>query len=195
MPGPTFFMFMATVAAFVLLVLVTFSVPFIPVFYFLHTSAGGGVDFGVLGFCGGPSEGCSPRQAAFGYDYGPELMQPLPMTLILYPVAAGLSLLSLLVLLPLFFSRHPPRWPYAFFGLLTMFAFLAAATGLGLALWLFIGATDRFQAEGFDASYGPSLWMSVAATAVLLLVAMNAGCGTCMGGRFGRQARHLPYTY
>ena len=43
-------------------VLVTFSVPFIPVFYFLHTSAGGGVDFGVLGFCGGPSEGCSPRQ-------------------------------------------------------------------------------------------------------------------------------------
>ena len=72
-------------------------------------------------------------------------------------LAAGLSLLSLLVLLPLFFSRHPPRWPYAFFGLLTMFAFLAAATGLGLALWLFIGATDRFQAEGFDASYGPSV--------------------------------------
>ena len=38
-------------------------------------------------------------------------------------------------------------------------------------------------------------FLDLAAAGVLLLVALNAGCGTCMGGRFGRQARHLAYTY
>ncbi|KAI0787568.1 hypothetical protein C8Q74DRAFT_1366422 [Fomes fomentarius] len=198
MLGPTFLMLSATLAALVLLVLITFSVPFVPIFYFLHSPASGGVKFGVLGFCAGLDGGgtCAPKQATFGYEYGPQIMQPLPKILILFPAAAGLTLLGLLTLLPLLFSRRrDPRWPYVAFGLLSMLAFLASAAGLGLSLWLFIGAKRRFQAEGFDADYGPSLWMSVAATAVLMLVAMNAGCGTCMGGRFGRQARHLAYTY
>ncbi|KAI0749640.1 hypothetical protein C8Q80DRAFT_636792 [Daedaleopsis nitida] len=194
MVGPTFVMLVATLACFVLLVLVTFSVPFIPVLKFLHSSASGGVDFGVLGFCDA-SSACKPNQAMFGYRYDPELLNPLPKTLILFPVGAGLTLLSALVLLPLLFSRRQPRWPYVAFGLLTTFAFIATAAGFGLSMWLFTVAKRRFEGEGFDASYGPSTWMALAATALLLLVALNAGCGTCAGGRFGRQARHVAYTY
>ncbi|RPD60168.1 hypothetical protein L226DRAFT_508472 [Lentinus tigrinus ALCF2SS1-7] len=193
MCGPTFLMFLATIAALVLLVLVIFSQPFIHVFYFLSTSAEGGLQFGVLGFCNVSTGVCSQKK--FGYEFLPELLNPLPIVLVLYPVAAGLALLGAVSLLPLFYSRRPPRWPYVVFGMLSMLAFLAAAAAFGITMWLFTVARDRFRAEGFTADYGPSTWMALAAAAVLLLVAMNAGCGTCMGGRFGRQARHLAYTY
>ena len=51
-------------------VLITFSVPFIPVFYLLHASASGGVKFGVLGFCTGTDGGngggtCKPKQYVY----------------------------------------------------------------------------------------------------------------------------------
>ena len=70
MCGPALLMFMATVAALVLLcvlktscyswtkltvpsrrVLVTFSTPFIQQLYLLRSDAAGGVRFGVVGFC------------------------------------------------------------------------------------------------------------------------------------------------
>ncbi|KAI1796899.1 hypothetical protein LXA43DRAFT_878862 [Ganoderma leucocontextum] len=194
MCGPALLMFMATVAALVLLVLVTFSTPFIQQFYFLRSSAEGGIRFGVLGFCRVLTETCT-RQ--LGYQVNPPVVQPLPMLLILYPVAAGLTLLSALTLLPILFSRHrhPPRWPYVLFALISTLAFLASGAALGVALYLFTITRDRFHAQQIEAAYGPSIWISVAATAVLLVVALNAGCGSCIGGRFGRQARHHAYTY
>ncbi|RDX57185.1 hypothetical protein OH76DRAFT_1394968 [Lentinus brumalis] len=193
MCGATFLMFLATIAALALLVLVIFSQPFIHVFYFLRTSAAGGVQFGVLGYCYGLTAVCSQKK--FGYQFTPELLNPLPIVLVLYPVAAGLTLLGAVVLLPLFFSRRPPRWPYVAFGVLSTLAFLAAAAAFAITMWLFTVARDRFRAEGFTADYGPSTWMALAAAVLLLLVALNAGCGTCLGGRFGRQARHIAYTY
>ncbi|KAM5531795.1 hypothetical protein V8D89_014565 [Ganoderma adspersum] len=194
MCGPALLMFMATIAALVLLVLVTFSTPFIQQFYFLRSSAEGGIRYGVLGFCRELTETCT-RQ--LGYQVNPPVVEPLPMLLILYPVAAGLSLLGAIALLPIFLShrRHPPRWPYVLFALISTLAFLASAAALGVALYLFTITRDRFHAQQIEAAYGPSVWLSVAATAVLLVVALNAGCGTCVGGRFGRQPRHLHYTY
>ncbi|PIL35488.1 hypothetical protein GSI_02216 [Ganoderma sinense ZZ0214-1] len=167
-------MFMATVAALVLLyvlqpvqmasqnlttrsirVLVTFSTPFIQQFYFLRSSAEGGIRYGAW----------IPSQPAGGQTS---------------PNAA---------------NTLSCRWPYVLFALISTLAFLASAAALGVALYLFTVTRDRFHAQQIEAAYGPSLWLSVAATAVLLVVALNAGCGTCVGGRFGRQPRHLHYTY
>ena len=109
------------------------------------------------------------------------LLNPLPMVLILYPigmakpstlrvlkcllllvyVAAGLALLSVLSLLPSFFSYRPRRWPYVVFGLLSTLAFLSCAASFGITMWLFTVARDRFHAAGFAASYGPSVRASV----------------------------------
>ena len=73
--------------------------------------------------------------------------------------AAGLSLLSALALLPIFFShrRHPPRWPYILFALISSLAFLASAAALGVALYLFTITRDRFRAQQIEAAYGPSV--------------------------------------
>ncbi|EJF64876.1 hypothetical protein BD309DRAFT_955581 [Dichomitus squalens] len=194
MCGPALLMFMATVAALVLLVLVIFSTPFIQQFYFLRSEAAGGIRFGVVGFCLELTGICTKQ---IGYNLDDILIKPLPMLLVLYPVAAGLTLLGAFTLLPIFFShhRHPPRWPYILFALVSTLAFLAAAAALAVSVYLFTKVRDHFHAQHVEAAYGPSIWMAVAATAVLLVVALNAGCGTCLGGRFGRQARHHVYTY
>ena len=73
--------------------------------------------------------------------------------------AAGLALLSAIALLPIFLShrRHPPRWPYVLFALISTLAFLASAAALGVALYLFTITRDRFHAQQIEAAYGPSV--------------------------------------
>ncbi|KAH9847660.1 hypothetical protein C2E23DRAFT_871649 [Lenzites betulinus] len=193
MCGPAFLMFMATLAAIVLLAVVTFSTPFIRGLYFLRSDFAGGTTFGVLGFCNDLTGTCTGKQ--LGYHHEPQLINPLTTVLVLYPVAAGLALLGLLTLIPVAFSRRDRGLPFVLFALLSTFAFLAAAGAFGVTMYLFTVARDRFHAEGFSASYGPSVWIALSATAVMLIIALNAGCGTCIGGRLGRQARHLVYTY
>ena len=89
-------------------VLVIFSAPFIRVFYFLRTSADGGVRFGVLGFCYDATGICSAKKyvsqslsdlllskslwvgTRFGYEFMQDnvtiLDRPLPILLLLYVV-------------------------------------------------------------------------------------------------------------
>ncbi|KAI0775122.1 hypothetical protein BD413DRAFT_603117 [Trametes elegans] len=193
MCGPAFLMFAATIAALVLLVLVTFSTPFIQQFYFLHTNIIGGVKFGVFGFCLELQNICTSKE--LGYQFEERITRPFTTVLILYPIAAVLSLLGILVLLPIACSRRDHGYPFVLFAFLSAFAFLAAAGGFGVTMYVFTTAMRDLHAQGYSASYGPSIWIALAATAVLLIVALNAGCGTCIGGRFGRQARHMVYTY
>ncbi|KAH9945115.1 uncharacterized protein BXZ73DRAFT_96106 [Epithele typhae] len=182
-------MFLATIAVLTLLVLVIFSTPFIKMFYFLRTSAEGG-------YVMPPSRNLQEHvgrydlRNRFGYQFQ-QLVQPLPMLLVLYPAAAGVCFVSAVVLLPLFFSRREPRWPYVVFGLLSALAFLATAGAFAITMYLFTVARDRFHATGLEAEYGPAIWMALAATAVMLLVAMNAGCATCPSSRFRAEAGFL----
>ena len=100
------------------------------------------------------------------------------------------------------------------FALFSTLAFLASAGAFAVTMYLFTTVMHRFHVEGFSASYGPSvsryntavdsavdsqnicqIWIALAATALSLIIALNSGCGTCLGGRFGRQPRHLAYTY
>ncbi|KAI0649032.1 hypothetical protein C8Q79DRAFT_924404 [Trametes meyenii] len=193
MCSPAFLMFLATVVALTLLVLVTFSTPFTQIFYFLHSDINGGVKFGVFGFCLELRDFCTPKE--LGYQFDPQVIKPLTTALVLYPVAAGLTLLGAVVLIPVMFSRRDHGYPFVLFAFFSTFAFLAAAGAFAVTMYLFTVAIHRFHALGFSASYGPSIWIALAAIALLLVVALNAGCGTCPGGRFGRQARHLAYTY
>ncbi|KAI0367953.1 hypothetical protein BV20DRAFT_1023327 [Pilatotrama ljubarskyi] len=193
MCSPAFLMFVANVAALTLLVLVTFSTPFIQALYFLESSVSGGVKFGLFGFCFELTETCIPKE--LGYHHNPELMAPLTTVLVLYPVAAGLTLLGAIVLIPLMYIRRDRSALYALYALVSTFAFFAAVAAFAITMYLFTVAMHRFQGEGFTASYGPSIWIALAATALLLAIAINAGCATCVGGRFGRQPRHLAYTY
>ncbi|KAI9000427.1 hypothetical protein BD414DRAFT_525974 [Trametes punicea] len=193
MCSPAFLLFMVTVADLALLVLVTFSAPFIQAFYFLRTNIDGGIKFGLFGFCQELAGTCTGKE--LGYQFQPQLVDRLTTVLVLYPVAAGLSLLGAVTLIPLMLYPRDGGFLFVLFAFMSTFAFLAAAGAFAATMYLFTVAMHRLHEEGFSASYGPSIWIALAATALSLMIALNAGCGTCLGGRFGRQPRHIPYTY
>ncbi|OSD06655.1 hypothetical protein PYCCODRAFT_1383799 [Trametes coccinea BRFM310] len=193
MCSPAFLMFMATVANLALLVLVTFSTPFIQSLYFLRTDLDGGMSFGVFGFCFDLMQVCSGKE--LGYVHEPEIIGHLTTVFVLYPVAAGFMVLGAITLIPLMCYPREGGFLFVLFAFLSTFAFLATAAAFAVTVYLFTVAMHRLHAEAFTASYGPSIWIALAATALSLVISLNAGCGTCLGGRFGRQPRHLAYTY
>ncbi|KAI0955719.1 hypothetical protein AcV7_006308 [Taiwanofungus camphoratus] len=184
---------MGTLAGFVLLVLVTFSTPFIHVFYFLESSAGGGVKFGIWGYCLDLTETCLSLR--LGYTFDPQITGTLPRVLALYPAAAGVTFLSLVTLMPLLCFPRLRRYPHPLFCLLSLLSFLLSLAAFVVMIYLFATARERFRHYGYSASFGPSVWMSLAAVPVLFVVALNAGCGTCLGGRFGRLTSSFAYNY
>jgi len=183
-------MFLGTLSSFILLVLVTVSAPLIRPFYFLKSSADGGIKFGIWGYC---AETCSPFK--FGYTYGTKITEPLSYILVLFPVAAGLSLLSLIVLLPLLCFPRSRRYPHIVFCLLSVLAAATSIAAFVVMVYLASVAMTGFQNEGDTASLGPLIWMSLVSSVLLFLVALNASCGSCFGGKFGRQPSYLGHIY
>ncbi|RDX57186.1 hypothetical protein OH76DRAFT_1394969 [Lentinus brumalis] len=181
---------LGNLSAFVLLILVTFSVPVIDDFYFLRSSALGGVRFGVLGYCvESPRLQCT--RLRIGYRFEPELYYPLPRILVLYPVAAGFAGLSALVLVPSLFPRYRDQRPSIVYSIVSSAAFFSSAAAFAIASWLFARGMRDFHDEGFTATVGPSVWMSLAAAVVTLVVALHACLGTCMSTR-GRSTVRKP---
>ncbi|KAJ8488221.1 hypothetical protein ONZ51_g3703 [Trametes cubensis] len=124
-----------------------------------------------------------------GYKHEPEMVDRLTTVLVLYPVAAGLTLLGLLTLIPLMCYRREGGFLFVMFALFSTLAFLASAGAFAVTMYLFTTVMHRFHVEGFSASYGPSIWIALAATALSLIIALNSGCGTCLGGRHQRPPR------
>ncbi|KAI0719380.1 hypothetical protein C8T65DRAFT_54013 [Cerioporus squamosus] len=185
------------VSAFVLLILVTFSVPVTDDLYFLHSSIDGGVRFGVLGYCV-ESVSLECTRLRIGYRFEPELYYPLPRVLVLFPVAAGFAGLSTLLLLPSISPRYRDQRPSILYGIVSSAAFFSSAAAFAVAMWLFARAMRDFHDEGFTASFGPSIWMSLAATVVTLVVALHALLSTCMsmrGRNAGRKSGNMPGMY
>jgi len=187
---PTFFLL---VCAFVLLVLTTFSVPFIKPFYFLHADINGGVTFGIWGWCFDLSGQCSPKQ--FGYLWTPQLTPILTKLLVLFPAAAGLTLLCMCVLIPVMCSRYSRMHPFPLLALLSLAAWLCSAAAFGISLANWVIARDRFNDSGVHTSLGPLVWISLGAMVILLIVATNASCGSLCRGHMGRRHSNVFFTY
>ncbi|RPD60167.1 hypothetical protein L226DRAFT_535098 [Lentinus tigrinus ALCF2SS1-7] len=182
--------FLGNLSAFVLLILVTFSVPVIDDLYFLHSSVFGGTRFGVLGYCI-ESARLECTSLRIGYRFEPELYYPLPRVLVLFPVAAGFAGTSALLLLPSFFPQYGDQKPPILYDISASASFFSSTAAFAVAMWLFARAMRDFHDEGFTASFGPSIWMSLAAMVVTLFVALHALLGTCMSMR-SRYARRKP---
>ncbi|KAH8112752.1 hypothetical protein DFH11DRAFT_1689892 [Phellopilus nigrolimitatus] len=189
---PHFLSFLLASAALALLALVTFSTPFIKIFYFLRTSEADGVEFGVFGWCRDNGLQCSPK--ALGIDWEPQLIPWLTKALVLYPISAGLTLLTLLSIIPLLCSYRRDRYyPTPAFTCLAFLSFLASLAAFAFMIALFAIGQRGFRASGFEASLGPSVWMSLGATGALAIVAMSSGCGCVSRGRFSRASPYLAY--
>jgi len=172
--------FLLTLLAVVLLALDVFSTPFSEALYFLYTSAGGGVKFGIWGWCAESGDSCTRKSLGFHWD--PQMIHGLTYLLVLYPIALALTILALLSLLPVLCYRGLRMYPFPMFSLLSLVACIFSLLAFVFAIALFETARERFHADGVGASYGPLPWLSLAATVALILTSLNSGCGTMWRG-------------
>jgi len=190
---PHFLAFLLTSAAFILLMLITFSVPFISNFYFLRSSIAGGVDFGVWGWCLTSGDDTCTKKS-IGYSWDPQIIFWLTQALVLYPVSAALTFLSLLSLIPVLCSHRRDRYyPTPLFSILALLSYFASFFAFIFMIALFSTAMQRFKNDGFSASFGPLPWMSIGATVALAIVTLSSGCGLMCQGRFSRVSQRLRY--
>ncbi|KII85072.1 hypothetical protein PLICRDRAFT_45184 [Plicaturopsis crispa FD-325 SS-3] len=183
---PVFPTFVLTFGAFALLTLTTFSVPMISSFYFLYASEAGGVRFGAWGWCL-DSDGTCSSPLRLEYEWDPQVVKQLIPAHIFYPISVVLTFFGVVSLLPLLCGRKLAVHQYGLFSVLALLSFLSSFIAFIFTIAVWGTARTRFRQAGYDASFGPLLWMSVAATAALLLVCINSGCGTAVS--CGRRKR------
>jgi len=168
--NPAFYVFLTTFTAFILLLLISLSVPLVSSFYFLYSSQANGVRFGLWGWCLDADGTCSsPLQ--LGYTWEPEIDTQITGALALYPFSVALAFLTTMSLVPvLCFQRK--------FGD-TAFRLLAwASMAMSALAFLFMAgiasvAKYRSERQGFTASYGNLHGMSLASTLLLLAAAVS----------------------
>ncbi|EIN09867.1 pali-domain-containing protein [Punctularia strigosozonata HHB-11173 SS5] len=177
---PAILPFIFTLAAFVLLLLVTISTPVVHAFYFVHADTGGGVRFGIWGWCIDHGTCLSDR---LGYRWDTQIIHSLTFTLVFYPIATGFTFLALLSLLPVLLSKSLQMYPFPAFSLLSLLSFFWSLLAFIVMIVLWAVAKSRFHDDGIKTTWGPLPWMSLAATIVLLGITVSAGCGTLCGRR------------
>lgn len=185
-PG-LFFCFAATV----LLVMVSISSPVWEKISFLDVTTGVRTHFGVFGYTG--------SKVSVGYTFPPDrlgfndtklntgVIHSLTFVLVLYPVAAGLSGLSVLFGLC---GACYHRAGTVFMSLLSALATICTLIAWVITMALFGIARNhvRDHVGGGRAQYGNANWIALGALAALLIGFCTAICGV-----FGHYRRHRSY--
>ncbi len=197
-----------TLAAAILLALVTISTPIIKSIYFLEATVGGGgsqngetAHFGTLGYCIGNT--CSgttlgyefnPNQLlgiTIGGQYSSTVIKGLTYTLILHPIALAFAVVAFLLGL----ISHCREFSSNCFGtFVTGIGAFITVVAFSLDLALFIVAKKRIDSiNGASASLGMAIWMTLAAWILLFLAGCTFSCGICGRRRRNRvKDSHLP---
>jgi len=164
-----FYVFATGIVAFILTMLTICSVP-ISSLYFLYTSEALGVRFGMWGWCLDEGGICSgPLQ--LGYTWEPQLSNTITNALVFYPITAVSIILTLISLIPVANARSA-RTDRVFL-VLAWISFASSIIAFSFMIGIWSVAKYRFQKRGFGASYGPLPWLSLAATLLLLAVALS----------------------
>ncbi|KAI5824212.1 hypothetical protein K523DRAFT_315668 [Schizophyllum commune Tattone D] len=165
--------------AFVLLLFVTISSPTWDSISFLNVSTDyGSTHFGVFGFSGGKVHvGFHFLVPVIGYDYlaieGSHL-HALTYTLVLYPIATGISASALVAGVG---ATHNRRAGTIIMTLLAGLALLLALAAWVLSMVLFGTARSRFDEQGIDAAWGNANWVGLGALVALLVAFVAAWRG------------------
>lgn len=115
------------------------------------------------------------------FNFGDTVVEGLTYALVLNPIAAGFSALALLAAL---FANTACG---ILASILALWAFIVTIVALGIDLGLFVTSKRRLDDQGVaSSSYGPALWMVVAAAGALLLSSIFV-CWTCGSSRKRRQ--------
>lgn len=157
-------------AAMVLLIFVSVSAPTWNAISFLNAN---GISFGVFGYTG--------SKAHVGYylptslpDSNSSTLHNLTYALILYPIAAGLSGISVLFGLC---GAGYHRVGTVFMSLTAALALLCTLIAWVISTSLFGVEKERLQDNGVNASWGNATWLGLAALVSLLVGFCTAACG------------------
>ncbi|EGO00258.1 hypothetical protein SERLA73DRAFT_160204 [Serpula lacrymans var. lacrymans S7.3] len=161
-------------AAMVLLIFVSVSAPVWDRISFLNTNVGGSsLQFGVFGYTG--------SQRTVGYYFptnnsqiNTNVIHNLTYVLILYPVAAGLSGLSVLFGI-CGASYH--RAGTVFMSLLAALATLCTLVAWVISMALFGIVRERLRGDGIQANWGNANWLALGALVSLLVGFCASICG------------------
>ncbi|GAC99322.1 hypothetical protein PHSY_006923 [Pseudozyma hubeiensis SY62] len=191
-----------TLAAAILLGLVTISTPIIKSIYFLEATIGGNgpqagqvARFGTLGYCLGNT--CSSPTLGYNFDpnqllgvqgvgsrYTGAVIKGLTYTLILHPIALAFAVVAVLLGL----ISHCREFSTNCFGsFVTGIGALITLVAFGLDLALFVIAKKRIDSiNGASASLGMAIWMTLAAWILMFLAGCAFSCGICSRRRRNR---------
>ncbi|WVR05253.1 hypothetical protein IAU60_002265 [Kwoniella sp. DSM 27419] len=162
-------LFTLSFSALVLVILVTFSSPFISSINFLRLPApAGDTSFGSFGWCS--PDFCLPNKVA--YEYGTQVNKALTGGMMLWAIAVIFTFFTVLSVLPLLFV-HESR-ALRTVGNRMFFVYTAGISMLLVCLaWLFsiYGwsiAHRAFEAAGTEVHLGSAVWMGLTAALCML---------------------------
>ncbi|KAG7544339.1 hypothetical protein FFLO_03300 [Filobasidium floriforme] len=155
-------LFLTVFTIFILLILITFSSPFITTIYFLRA---GVVNFGAFGY---NSPGFRSEDV-LGYEYGLQVLNPLTNAMILWGIATAFALFALISIIPLLWV-HDSAALHAvanntFFTyssqILTLIVFLIWP--MSILGWSIAQRSFNLSDPDVNATLGPAIWMGLAA--------------------------------
>ncbi|WWD15910.1 hypothetical protein CI109_100334 [Kwoniella shandongensis] len=192
-------LFTLTFAALVLVILITFSSPFIASINFLKLPAAeGDTTFGSFGWC---SPGyCLPSKV--GYEYGTQVNKALTGGMMLWAVAFIFLFFTTLSILPLLFV-HESRALRTIGNRTFFIVMMMVATTLTVVAWLFSiygwsVAHRAFEVANVDVKLGSAIWMGLTAALCMIIVFIirwpaEAWDGAVTRANNGEGARGVPH--
>ncbi|WWD01384.1 hypothetical protein V866_008327 [Kwoniella sp. B9012] len=191
-------LFTLAFAALILVILNTFSSPFIQSISFLRLpETDGGTNFGAFGWCS--STFCLPNAVA--YEYEPYVNKALTGGMMLWAISVIFVFFTVLAILPLLFIHESKALRTV--GNRVFFVYtMGLATLLVVISWLFsiYGwsiAHRAFELSDIEVSFGPAMWMGLTAALCMLIVFIlrwpaEAWDGTTTRANGGVGARGVP---
>jgi len=166
-------------AACLLLIFVSVSPPTWENVYFLNAGTGAGrIRFGVFGYTGSSTRVGYAFPAPFnGYNNGrlsSMIIRNLTYTLILHPIAAGLS--GLAVIFGLCGATYH-RSGTVFMSLVSGLAFMCTLIAWVIDMVLWGIARNVLRDNGVNAQYGNANWLTLGALVALFIGFFTAACG------------------
>ncbi|ORY32173.1 hypothetical protein BCR39DRAFT_493143 [Naematelia encephala] len=159
-------------SATILLFLTSFSAPYINSIYFLLTPSPDNLRLGGFGYCSLKS--CTTSM--IGYDVGPEMIQWLTRTHILFPLAAIFMSIALIFLILSLLKTGRFMWNPIYFRTTALFGSIIAIIAEIFALVNWVQARHKYDDhQGQRARYGSALWLG-------LVGAITAFLSVCIGG-------------
>ncbi|KAK8869816.1 hypothetical protein IAR55_000384 [Kwoniella newhampshirensis] len=192
-------LFTLTFAALVLVILITFSSPFISSINFLRLpAAAGDTTFGSFGWCA-PGF-CLPSQVS--YEYGTQVNKALSGAMMLWAIAFIFLFLTTLSILPLLFV-HESRALRTVGNRTFFIVAMTLATALTVHAWTLsiFGwsiAHRSFELANVEAKLGSAIWMGLTAALCMIIVFIirwpaEAWDGAATRANGGEGARGVPH--